>query len=480
MTSRVSCVAVAAALGLWSQTSHSQQQPEPSDPYPLVAAGWGPEAGGGLYYSRWVEDWTALRAAGTAPDLKALPLPGGITLTLSTETRIRHDAFDNGRLLPGDDYQQSLFRNMLGADLRLTSGLRVYAELGSGYVNGRSGTASANLHNKRSLQQLFAEARITAGSTMMGAMVGRQEFADGPRQLVSLGDGPNLHRTWNGMRLYLHQQRFRVGAFDLRATRLERGGFDEKVDHDQRLQGLNASFVVSRGRDERNVYLEPFWIHSESPAADSTAAAPGTDERHTLGARIWGQYGELKFDLTVARQSGERLDRDIDAWGIFAVQSLSLGDSGWKPRLTSHVDVASGGTPASRRSGGFNPLYSSSNYLGEGRFLSLSNLLLVAPGVAVSPSPATTLSVEYGFARRLSERDAAYAGGMRAYAGTEDVQGHEIGGLTRFAGTWTGVWLDSTHVTLTAGYEYLAAGAVLDRARLASGGHAYVGATLRY
>lgn len=32
--------------------------PTPADPYPLNAAGWGPEVGNGLLSSRWAENWT--------------------------------------------------------------------------------------------------------------------------------------------------------------------------------------------------------------------------------------------------------------------------------------------------------------------------------------------------------------------------------------------------------------------------------------
>lgn len=118
---------------------------------------------------------------------------------------------------------------------------------------------------------------------------------------------------------------------------------------------------------------------------------------------------------------------------------------------------------------GFNQLYASSNYLGEGQFLSLSNLLMTAPGISVSPTPRTKLSIEYGFARRLNENDAAYAG-------TQGVPGHEIGGLFRLVGTWS----VGKHLTLFFNYEHLAAGEVLKQARLPSGSYGYVGATFRY
>jgi hypothetical protein len=467
---------IATALVTWSVNSHAQSSPAPSDPYPLAAAGWGPEAGSGLYYSRWVEDWASMRSEGVAPSLKALPLGKGVNLTFSTETRLR---YDDGATAAGDNVQQGLLRNVLGVDLRFNPSLRLYAELGSGSSGGTGNATTANFENKQSLQQLFVEARTTVGSTLVGAMIGRQEFADGPRQLVSLSDGPNLHRTWNGTRLYLHGETLRIGAFDLRATRLGHGGFDETIAHAERLQGVNASLVVARGPDERNIYLEPFWLHSENPSL-GTGLEEGADDRDTVGARFWGQRGQFRFDATLAHQSGHYAGRGIDAWGLFLVQSVGLMDSGWKPRLTAHVDAATGDRKGSGEHQGFNPLYSSSNYLGEGRFLALRNLLLVAPGVSVSPSAATNLSAEYGFARRLTSVDAAYGGGVRSYAGTSVVAGHQVGGLLRVSGSWSGDWIGNSKVTITGGYERLHAGEVLRSAQLGSAGYGYVSVTSRY
>lgn len=211
--------------------------PTPADPYPLSAAGWGPEVGNGLLSSRWAEDWTGMRAAGHAPPFKAKPFGSGASLTLSAEARLRYDIYDNAQLAFGNDYQQGLFRGVFGADLRFSPSFRVYGEVATGQVEGRRSAATANFQNAASLQQLFVDARGYVGSTLVGAMIGRQEFADGPRQLISLSDGPNLHRTWNGVRFYTHGQALRVGAFDLRATRLGRGFFDEEINHAERLRG---------------------------------------------------------------------------------------------------------------------------------------------------------------------------------------------------------------------------------------------------
>lgn len=456
-------------------TTTGRTAPIPADPYPFAAAGWGPEAGHGLMVSRWVEDWTGLRVTGKAPPLKAVPLGHDASLTLSTEARLRSDMFRNGQLVRGNDYDQAHFRGIVGADMRFNSHFRLYGELGTGQVVGRRDVATANFQNDASLQQLFLDVRGHLGPTLVGVIVGRQEFADGPRQLISASDGPNLHRTWNGTRFYVHGRRLRLGVFDLRVTRLGRDSFDERINHAERLQGINVSLIFSSDRGP-NLYLDPFWFHREMPTFRSGGRI-GHDQRDTYGARLWGRKGALRFDWTLARQTGETLGRDIDAWGLFAVQSVALTDKGWKPRVTAHVDIATGsGAYGNGALTGFNPLYASSNYLGEGQFLSLSNLLLVAPGISASPTATTTLAIEYGFARRLRESDAAYAGGMRAYADTHDVSGHEIGGLLRVAWTWSA----TKHLTLSLNYEHMAAGDVLRRARLPSGSYGYAGATFRY
>ena len=52
----------------------------PVDPYPLNAAGWGPEVGNGLLFSRLAENWTGMRTASYARPFKAMPLGGRASL----------------------------------------------------------------------------------------------------------------------------------------------------------------------------------------------------------------------------------------------------------------------------------------------------------------------------------------------------------------------------------------------------------------
>lgn len=448
--------------------------PVPADPYPLMAAGWGPELGSGLMASRWAEDWTAM--AERAPGLKAIALGGDASITFSAEARLREIAAQNDRLVPGTDIEQLQFRGIVGADLRLNRYLRVYGEIGTGQVDHDRDAVPANFQNRLSLQQLFVDVRGQRGDMLVGAMFGRQEFADGPRQLISLSDGPNLHRSWNGLRLYAHAPRFRIGAFELRGTQLADGDFNGAIQSGTILRGINASVIVSRGEGP-NTYLDPFWLHTEMPVF-RLGNASGTDQRDTFGLRLWGRKGAVRWDWTAARQTGHTLGgRQIDGWGLFAVQSLSLSEHGWKPKLTSHVDIASGGgTTPNNTLHNFHPLYASSSYLGEGQFLALSNLVLISPGLSLTPSPRTTLSFEYGIARRLDADDAVYAGGMRAYAGTEGLKGHDIGTLSRLSGTW----FPANNLSFNLNLEHLSVGDILHEAGYRSGTYTQLGLTYRY
>ena len=466
--------AITASTRCEGTTLPGELAPTPSDPYPLNAAGWGPEADHGLMFSRWAEDWTGMHAGEGLPPLKGMALGAGTSLTLSAEARLRHDTFTHAQAKQGNSYHQGLYRGVLGADLRLDSHVRIYSELATGQVDTGRSTASANLQNSLALQQFFLDLREPVGSGIVGAMVGRQEFSDGPRQLISLSDGPNLHRTWNGVRLYAHAQRYRVGYFDLRATQLGTGYFDESIRSDERIQGLNASLIATPGAGP-NTYLDAFWIRNDN-AHFRYGAASGRDQRDTLGLRLWGRQGQFRYDWTLAYQDGVSIGRDVSAWAVFAVQSVGLSDQGWKPRLTAHVDIASGGGAGAGKTKGFNQLYASSSYLGEGRFLSLTNLALVAPGMSLSPTAATNLSFEYGIARRLAANDAAYAGGMQAFAGTQGLPGHDVGRLSRIVASWS----PHESLTLFANVEHLSAGALLRQANLPSGSYSAVGATIRY
>jgi MFS family permease len=467
-------VGVAAVL-LLRATPGQGQAPAAGDPYPAAAGRLGPPAGRGLFVSRWAEDWAGARAAGAAPPLKAMPLGGAASLTVGAEMRlaprrVRQRAADGGRRLPADAAPRRPRRGRPPRPVapRLRGG---GDRTDRRSPSGRPPELPERRLGAAALRRRTRSRRRDASRRDGGAAgVRRRAQAAGERERRPQRPPHLERRAAVRARAPVPPRRVRPAGHAPGARRLRRGGGPGRAP-----PGRQRSLLVARGPVGANVYLDPFWIHSEHPAFRSGGRV-GPDERDTFGARLWGRRGAVGFDWTLARQTGRSMQRDVGAWGLFAVQSLALSGQGWRPRLDLRADVASGGTRGAGQLAQFNPLYASSAYLGEGQFLGLANLLTVAPGLSVSPTLRTGLSLEYALARRLARRDAVRAGGMRAYEGTQGVPGRAIGSVLRVAGTRS----VGEHVTLFFTHEHLVAGDVLDHAGLPSGSYGHVGATLRY
>jgi hypothetical protein len=466
--------------------SELQSTAEP-DPYPIVAAGWGGYSEQ-FATSRWAEDWTKRRAAGTAPPLKAMPLFGrdDINLTISSELRLRDESYDNGGLVRHNDYHNVELRAIVGANLELGDHFRVYGELGHATVWGhgdgytviyKGNTVSAGYQNDIAVQQAFGEARTMIGSNVLvGVMAGRMEFADGPKQLVSVSNGNSLHRTFNGFRTYLHTDRFRLSVFRGYVTILGTGGFDEHVNHGEELTAVNGSISLLPFSKSQSLFLDPLWFHTYN--LKDPGATSGLGHRDTYGARLWGRRGPVVFDWMAFRQTGDHLGRDVDAWGATFDTGYQLFSDGWKPRVGLRLDLASGGGSYDKTGTihAFSPVYQSSSYLGEGKLLGDSNLMLISPTLSLTPLKPVKVSMEYDLVRRMNENDAFYASGLKPYAGTQNVKGYEVGTFGRINVDWA----VTPNVGIEMEAERLQAGHVLHRAGYGSGNYLLLGLDLKY
>ena len=462
----------------------TQPQTAPADdPYPIQAAGWG-TASGNIFASRWVEDWRALKAAGKAPPLKAIPIIGDdIYLTLNGEFRLRSHSYDNGLAKPGNDYHEFTDRAELGADLHIGEHFRVYGELDHGDTDG-VGSPSVNAlvgvyKNRISLNQIFGEARDEIGNVLIGAIGGRFEFNDGPKQLISLNNGPNVRLTWNGAQVYMHTDRFRVGLFSGKPTLENFYGFDEIVNPAIKLQAVTVGVAVTKPTANSNLFFDPAYYNLRNDTGRAGASV-GFDRRDTYGARLWGKNGRWVFDWMAYRQTGDHLGRSIEAWMASFDQNYALSTTGWKPRVGLRIDLASGGN-AYNKTGtihDFNPIYQGTSYLSEGHLIGYSNLVMISPNVSIAPLKTVRIDAEYDAVRKMDKNDAFYEFGQPPipYAGTQNIRSRDVGGYGRLVVNWN----VTPNINLLVEGDHLSAGKVLTRAKLGSANYGMLSLDFRY
>lgn len=261
-----------------------------SELYPPSASGWGPGSGPGRFISRWAE--------GRPP----APRP-----VLTGDLRLQQVHYGQANFDPRTRYGQTWVRGIIGADWRPHPGVQVFAELGTGQVEGRRDTASGNFQNALSLQQalvhLSHESAGSATAHRLGLILGRQTFSDGPRQIISLADGPNLHRSWNGVRGYVLTPHWRISLAHFAATQMGRQGFDESINEEERLTAITGSLRINIVEKTPSLYVEPFWFDTRLPRL-RIGQHWGRDHRQTYGLRVRGDSDGVKWDATLARQQG--------------------------------------------------------------------------------------------------------------------------------------------------------------------------------
>ncbi len=454
-----------------------------ASPYPAEADGQGPRVGPHYRLLRGAEDWRFMADAphdaphGAPHDaraprdataaLKAIPLDGdgNVTLSLSGDQRTSVSHSSRPMLNDNEDRTEWLSRTTLAADLRIGPAFRVYGELASGHIFGTNETSHVSVwENDLIVQQLFAEIRAPIASGVARVTIGRQEFFDGPRLIISPRENPNVRVSMNGARLSMDWSRFRFTVFDFEPTEQGKGLLDDPIGNGETLSGGLASFVLARkgqGPKTSAVYLDPFYYHYTREQRTSGLLS-GSDRRETYGARLWGHWGALAFDWTGIKQDGRFAGRDVDAWAASATQSVALGAGKLAPRLGFHTDYASGGGSydSSGKVGTFNILYNATIMFSDDNYIGASNMMGIAPTLLVPLASNLKFTGETGFYWRPDENDAVYRGNAVAYSGTQNVAGKHVGNIARARLDW----VPDPHVVLSGIANYVDAGKVLTRA----------------
>ena len=388
----------------------------------------------GYALMRQDEDWSVLRDPALRTDyadpLKHVPLgDGGRTfLWVGGGLRPFYEYRSGAVFLPpeaaGDGYL--LHRTMVHAGLAsdAVSGLaraRAFVEIQSGLVAGKRPPPAPPDLDRLGVNQAFAEATVRlargAGGPTALVRLGRQEIHVGAGRLVSVREGPNVRRGFDGAlaRVAVGARGplagWRAEAFAARPVVTTPGVFDDRADAGERFWGAVASGPAAPGHT-----LDLYYFGTDSDRAIYDQGA-GPETRHTLGAR-WAARAPpgaaaLRFDAEAAVQAG-RSGPDgargaVRAWTAALDAAYTLRASPLRPTLGLTAGVASGDRdPADPDLQTFRAPYPPGRYFGPSD-LGPQNVAGLRPSVAVAPAPGIAVEAGAHAFWRASTADGLYA-----------------------------------------------------------------------
>lgn len=349
---------------------------------------------------------------------------------------------------PDDPHGTWLQRFGVHADLHRRDDLRVFLEMHSTLENGRAAGPGPVDENKLELQNAFIEVRLRAVRAVdTQVRLGRQELQFGSGRLISVRDGPNVRRTFDGVRVLLEAGSWAFNAIAVRPREDRQGAFDDSTDRSQALWGV---YTTVRFTPQAQSGLDLFYLGHRNDDA-TFAQGSAAEVRHTLGIRVFGSADRWRWNLEPMVQFGRYGDAGLRAWTVASETSYTWSQQSWRPRLALSANIASGDRrPLDPDLQTFNPLYPRGNYFSEDATLWPQNFYNAHLFLTVHPSAAWTLTADYDSFWRTSEEDGVYGpGGSLLRSGQ--------GGDGRFVATAlsiTSEWSISRNVDLTAIYTH--------------------------
>ncbi|WP_178133398.1 alginate export family protein [Vineibacter terrae] len=436
---------VSAAFTLWSPSLRAQDDGEtPFLPKTL----------------RYDEDYRYLADPARRGDpwdpLKHIPLNGAgdVYLSLGGELRERYEHTRNLGVRGKDDVLMN--RLLLSADLHVGDAFRSFVQFGVLSQFGRDGGSLATDENRLDFQQAFFDASTGLGPTERATLrVGRQEMNYGSGRFVSIREGPNARRSFDGFRALYRAGGMDIDAFVTRPVQLLPGTFDDRPD---KKQGFWGAYAVARLPAGMNLDVYYFGLDR----ANAVFAAGIADERrHTLGTRLWGASGAFDYNVEAAFQFGSFGSQTIRAWGVSADLGVTFATLPFKPRLGLKANAESGdGNPQDRRLGTLNPLFPNHAYFSEAAVGAPMNDIDFQPNLTLQLAQRLSFYVGWDFFWRQSTRDAVYNAALLPIPGTAQNNSRYIGDLI----TTHLRWRVDRHLEVNLDYTHFFAGGALRKA----------------
>jgi hypothetical protein len=391
------------------------------------------------------EDYAYLRdpAARTGAwweSLKYIPLneAGDVYLTLGGELRLRYEGFENNNWgeepAPDDDYL--LYRALPLADLHLGPNVRLFGQLIAAWAADKRPETPVD-ETGVDLLQGFVDVKLPLGDDDAFTLrPGRQILSYGSERLISVRYGPNVLRTFDAAKGFLEAGDWRVDGFYARPVAEGLNDFDNEADDTQSVWSLYATrHDLPVGEDAG---FDLYYIGYDNDAAAFNQGT-GSERRHTMGARFYGEAQGWDWDWEAFYQFGEFAGDDISAWSLASSTGYTFADVALAPRLGVKANIISGDDdPDDPDLQTFNPMFPKGKYFGELALLGPQNMINLHSTLDLRLAEGWTLGGAAVLYWRESTGDGVYDFGGNLIRS-------DMGSDARFIGTQAEVVLTYEH-----------------------------------
>ncbi len=279
--------------------------------------------------------------------------------------RYHHEKYMRGLGLSGNSDDFLLQRTRLYMNAELGERFRVYGEMLDADSNWESFNPRPIEVNRTEMLNLFGDLTILDNdSSKLIGRVGRQELLYGDQRLISPLDWANVRRTFDGAKLMLTHDDWRVDGFWTRPVNYDGRNFDSP-DQDQQFYGAYSTYS---GKKDHT--FDFYWLGYQSDRPLHLGEQPFAIQ--TAGTRWAATHGPWLSTLEAGYQFGTYGNGDHSAGFVTVGAGHKWEDVCWQPVLWSYYDWASGDATLGN---GFNQLFPLGHkYLGFMDFYARSNI----------------------------------------------------------------------------------------------------------
>jgi hypothetical protein len=370
--------------------------------------------------------------------------------------RWRFERYEHPGFGAGTEDRDGYFlqRYLVHLDVTPHETVRLFGELQSSTVAGRTGGARRTDRNVVDLHQAFAELRVRFGEAHdITVRAGRQEVEFGSSRLVSTRDGLNVRLSFDGVRVMARARRWRAWAFAIRPVEIDPGAFDDGRERTT-MWGVSAGNAPDP-TPTGNLAVYVAWFRSPT---GRYAQGIDVERRTTLGVRAWGTGARWDYNLEPIVQWGRFGAGPIRAWGVATDLGYRWRHAPLTPRLGVRVDATSGDRDVRAPSlETFNPLFSGVSYSGLAGLVGPPNAWDLTPSLSVTLRPDLIVTGGAAYFSRTRATDGIYG-----ISGTlEREPGTSLSSHVGTQATAQAVWSATPRLTATVTVSYFLAGAFL-------------------